>query len=427
MKKYRSRILDALLSKRLQAKGAVLIEGPKWCGKTTTAEQIAREKIMLARADVKESFKRLLEIDSEEALSGATPLLIDEWQTVPKLWDAVRYAVDQRGEMGQFILTGSAVPDKEAEAEREHSGVGRFAWVIMRPMTLFESGESNGTVSLGHLFSAPEKILEKNQLNLRGLAFLICRGGWPMSVGLDEEIALQQAFDYYDAVTKEDISKVDGVKRTSARVQRLMRAYSRHQGTQASIATLRDDLKNNDNESMDANTINSYLDSLRKIFVVEDMPAWNPNLRSKTAIRTADTRYFVDPSIATAALGLGPADLMNDLNTTGLLFETLCMRDLRVFAEALNGNVYHYRDKSGLECDAVVHLRNGQYGLIEIKLGGESLINDGAKSLNALAAQIDTTRMKSPSFKMILTATGDYAYRRPEDGIYVVPIGCLRE
>lgn len=247
-----------------------------------------------------------------------------------------------------------------------------------------------------------------------------------MAVGLPDEIALEQAFDYYDAVTKEDVSRVDGVKRASERVRRLMRSYARHQGTQASIATLREDLKNNDASSLDENTINSYLDALRKIFVIEDMPAWNPNLRSKTTIRTSDTRYFVDPSIATAALEIGPEDLMNDLNTMGLFFETLCVRDLRVFAESMNGKVYHYRDKSGLECDAVLHLRGGRYGLIEIKLGGQSLINDGAATLTALSNQIDTSKMKEPAFKMILTATGDYAYRRPEDGIYVVPIGCLR-
>ena len=390
MKNYKRRIMDSLLEKKLQAKGAVLIEGPKWCGKTTTAEKIAASKIMLAKPDIKEHFKSLLEIDTEAALAGEAPMLIDEWQTVPKLWDAVRYTVDHRHAMGQFILTGSAVPDKEAEKEREHSGTGRFAWLTMRPMTLFESGESNGSVSLGELFSTPEKILEKNNLKLSDIAFLICRGGWPIAVGLPEEAALEQAFDYYDAVTKEDVTKVDGVKRASERVQRLMRVYARHQGTQASVATLKEDLKNNDTITLDEDTITSYLDALRKIFVVEDMPAWNPNLRSKTAIRTTDTRYFVDPSIATAALGLGPADLMNDLNTMGFFFEAMCVRDLRVFAEALNGKVYHYRDKTGLECDAVVHLRNGQYGLIEIKLGGETLIKEGAETLTQLSDQIDT-------------------------------------
>lgn len=423
---YRHRIMDSLLAKKLQAKGAVLIEGPKWCGKTTTAEEMAASKVLLAKTDAKEQFKRLLEIDSDTALSSEAPMLIDEWQTVPKLWDAVRYTVDHRRKMGQFILTGSAVPDKDAEKEREHSGTGRFAWLTMRPMTLSESGESNGSVSLADLFTAPGKLLERNSLKLQDIAFLICRGGWPMAVGLPEEAALEQAFDYYDAVTKEDVTRVDGVKRASERVRRLMRAYARHQGTQASIATLREDLKNNDTATLDDDTIVSYLEALRKIFVVEDMPAWNPNLRSKTAIRTADTRYFVDPSIATAALGMGPADLVNDLNTMGFFFETMCVRDLRVYAEALNGKVYHYRDKSGLECDAVVHLRNGQYGLIEIKLGGQSLIDDGVRTLNSLAAQVDTSRMKAPAFKMVLTATGEYAYRRSEDGIYIVPVGCLK-
>lgn len=418
--------MDSLLAKKLQAKGAVLIEGPKWCGKTTTAEEIAVSKVLLAKTDAKEQFKRLLEIDSDTALSGEAPMLIDEWQTVPKLWDAVRYTVDHRRKMGQFILTGSAVPDKDAEKEREHSGTGRFAWLTMRPMTLSESGESNDSVSLADLFAAPEKLFGRNSLKLQDIAFLICRGGWPMAVGLPEEAALEQAFDYYDAVTKEDVTRVDGVKRASERVRRLMRAYARHQGTQASIATLREDLKNNDTATLDDDTIVSYLEALRKIFVVEDMPAWNPNLRSKTAIRTADTRYFVDPSIATAALGMGPADLVNDLNTMGFFFETMCVRDLRVYAEALNGKVYHYRDKSGLECDAVVHLRNGQYGLIEIKLGGQSLIDDGVRTLNSLAAQVDTSRMKAPAFKMVLTATGEYAYRRSEDGIYIVPVGCLK-
>ena len=425
MDKYKPRIIDTLLKKKLQAKGAVLIEGPKWCGKTTTAANFSATKVMLAKPNEKENFRNLLEIDSDMALSGDAPMLIDEWQTVPKLWDAVRCAVDERQKMGQFILTGSAVPNKEAESQREHSGTGRFAWLTMRPMSLWESGESSGAISLGNLFSSPDKILAKNKLKMQDIAYLICRGGWPMSVDLPKEVALEQAFDYYDAVTKEDVTRVDGVKRSSERVCRLMRAYARHQGTQASIATLKEDLQNNDATSLDDDTINSYIDALRKIFVIEDMPAWNPNLRSKTAIRTTDTRYFIDPSIATAALGLGPDDLIGDLNTLGLFFEAMCVRDLRVFAEVLNGKLYHFRDKSGLECDAVIHLRNGKYGLIEIKLGGETLINAGAETLNTLADKIDTNRMKSPSFKMILTAVGDFAYRR-SDGIYVVPIGVLK-
>lgn len=427
MSQYKRRIMDDLLAKKLQSKGAVLIEGPKWCGKTTTAEEVAATRQMLAKASVRENFKNLLEIDSDAALAGETPVLIDEWQTVPKLWDAVRYTVDHRRSFGQFILTGSAVPGKEAEKERLHSGTGRFAWLKMRPMSLFESGESNGKVSLGALFSAPQRILEKNDLQLQDIAFLICRGGWPVATTLSGESALEQALDYYEAVTKEDIVRVDGVKRSSAKVQRLLRAYARHQGTQVSVEVLREDVKNDEADTLDDKTIVSYLDALRKIFVIEDMAAWNPNLRSKAAIRTADTRYFIDPSIATAALRLGPSDLTNDLNTMGFLFETLCVRDLRVFSDALNGDVFHYRDKNGLECDAVVHLRNGQYGLIEIKLGGQSLVEEGARTLNRLVAQIDTTKMKEPAFKMVLTAVGEYAFRRPEDGVYVVPIGCLKQ
>lgn len=425
MKGYRPRILDGIVARKLQSKGAILIEGPKWCGKTTTAEKNAASKVLLARPDAKENFKQLLDIDMDAALAGRAPMLIDEWQTVPKLWDAVRYTVDVRRKPGQFILTGSAVPGKAADEEREHSGTGRFAWIAMRPMSLFESGESNGKVSLAALFNAPEKLLEKNNLKLKDIAFLLCRGGWPAAAGMPKEAALEQAFDYYDAVTKEDVTRVDGVKRASERVQHLMRSYARHQGAQVSLSSLRNDLLENDSASLDENTVHSYLEALRKIFVVEDTPAWNPNLRSRTAIRTSPTRYFVDPSIATAALGVGPADLMDDLKTTGFLFETLCVRDLRVFADALDGKVYHYRDKNGLECDAVVHLRGGRYGLIEIKLGGKSLIEEGAETLDRLSAKLDFSRMKAPAFKMVLTATGDFAYRRPEDGVYVVPIGCL--
>lgn len=298
----------------------------------------------------------------------------------------------------------------------------------MRPMSLWESGDSNGKISLKDLFSAPPSIAAENGNDLHRIAYLICRGGWPQAALLDsdEEIALDQAFDYYDSVVNADIQRVDGKERNPERVKLLMKSYARSQGTQTSLAEIVKDMVVNDQSSLDENTINSYLDALRKIFVVEDMPAWNPNLRSKTAIRSANTRYFVDPSIATAALSVGPNDLMNDLNTLGLLFETLCVRDLRVFAQALDGNVYHYRDKTGLECDTVVHLRNGDYGLIEIKIGGDKLIDEGAANLKKLAAKIDTTKMKDPSFLMILTAVGAFAYKR-EDGVYVVPIGCLKD
>lgn len=326
--------------------------------------------------------------------------------------------------MGQFILTGSAVPPSTEMIQ--HTGTGRFSWLKMRPMSLFESGESNGEISLKVLFSGETNLTAINKLELDDIAYLTCRGGWPGVVSLRREVALMQAFDYYDAVVKSDISRVDGVKRDEERVKRLMRSYARHQGTQASNEALRQDMLANDTETLDLDTVASYINALKKIFVIEDMVSWNPNLRSKTAIRSSDTRYFIDSSIATAAFGIGPEDLINDLETFGLFFETMCVRDLRVYADALDGSVYHYRDKNGLECDAVIHLRNGSYGFVEIKLGGDELIEHGAKTMKDLKNKIDTTKMKEPSFLMVLTGTGNYAYQRP-DGVYVVPIGCLRD
>ena len=336
----------------------------------------------------------------------------------------MRFEVDHRDELGRFILTGSAVPVSYEEIH--HTGTGRFSWILMRPMILFESLDSNGEVSLKELFEAPEQIDGENHLDLNKLAFLVCRGGWPRAVDLDDEIALEQAFDYYDAVVKSDISRADGINRNPERVKHLMRSYARNQGSQATNSVLKDDIAANDADSLDTDTVYSYITALKKIFVIEEMEAWNPNLRSKTAIRTSNTRYFVDPSIAAAALGLGPQDLIDDLNTFGLLFETMCIRDLRVFADALNGKVYHYRDKTELECDAVIHLRNGSYGLIEIKLGGDKLIEEGAENLKKLRDRIDTVKMKEPSFLLVIVGVGDYAYRRP-DGVYVVPIGCLKD
>lgn len=424
--KYKPRVIDSFLSRKLRSKGAVLIQGAKWCGKTSTAEQQAKSVIYMADPKFRDQYQLFVDTHPEMLLDGETPRLIDEWQQTPKLWDQIRFEVDHRKEMGQFILTGSAVPAKRNEIF--HSGTGRFAWLTMRPMSLWESGDSNGRVSLRELFNSPSTIAAINNVDLRKIAFLTCRGGWPQAslMSEDADIALDQAIDYYDAVVHSDIQRVDGVDRDPERVKRLMRSYARYQGSQSSFAEIYKDMVANEQSGLDENTISSYLNALRQIFVVEDMHAWNPNLRSKTAIRFADTRYFVDPSIATAALGLGPDDLMNDLETFGLLFETLCVRDLRVFSQVLDGEVYHYRDKTGLECDAVVHLRNGSYGLIEIKLGGDKLIEEGSKTLNALAAKIDTTRMKNPAFLMVLTAVGGFAYRRT-DGVYVVPIGCLKD
>lgn len=423
MKEYKKRIADELLERKLKGKGAVLIEGPKWCGKTTTAEQVSSSILYMATPEDKEQNIALAELNPSLLLKGETPRLIDEWQIAPKLWDAIRFEVDHRGEEGQFILTGSAVPADLKDVT--HTGTGRIARLTMRPMTLYESGESNGTVSLSELLSGNSKISGINELSLEDIAYLCCRGGWPRSIFMDKDIALDQAFDYYDAIVNSDISRVDNVDRNPERAKNLMRSYARNIGSQASNETLRNDMINNDSASLDTDTILSYINALKKIFVIEESLAWNPNLRSKTAIRTSETRYFIDPSIAVAALGLGPNDLINDLNTFGLIFETLCIRDLRVYAESINGSIYHYRDASELECDAVIHLRNGSYGLIEIKLGGDKLINEGAQNLIKMKNKIDTNKMKNPSFLMVLTATSKYAYQR-EDGVYVIPIGCLK-
>ena len=424
MKTYKKRIADDILKRKLEGKGAVLIEGPKWCGKTTTAEQVAASVLYMDDPEKKAQNITMAELSPKRLLAGETPRLIDEWQLAPKLWDAIRFEVDHRGEMGQFVLTGSAVPADTKEIA--HTGTGRFTWLIMRPMSLYESGDSTGQVSLRELFQGADDVVGESDIDLDRLAFLTCRGGWPQAIDMRDEIALDQAVDYYDAVVNSDINRADGVQKNPERVKRLMRSYARNQGTQIANTVIAEDVSGSGVISMSDETTARYIDALRKIFVVEDMPAWNPNLRSKAAIRTLDTRYFVDPSIAAAALGIGPEDLLNDLNTFGFIFETLGVRDLRVFADVLNGTVYHYRDKDGLECDAVVHLRNGAYGLIEIKLGGDRLIEEGAKSLLTLSGKLDTAKMKQPSFLMVLTGTGDYAYRRT-DGVFVVPIGCLKD
>ncbi len=419
---YRPRIADAMLARKLEGMGAVLIEGPKWCGKTTTAEQIAKSILYMDDPETKAQNLSMAELSPKRLLRGETPRLIDEWQLAPQLWDTIRFEVDHRHATGQFILTGSAVPASAKEIT--HSGTGRYSWLTMRPMSLYESGDSTGEVSLGALFGGQSAPDGDADLSLDRLAFLICRGGWPQAIGMRDEIALDQAINYYDGVVRSDINRADGVQKNTERVKRLMRSYARNQGAQVPNTVIAADITANES-SINEETVASYINALKMIFVIEDMPAWNPNLRSKTAIRSSDNRYYVDPSIATAALGIGPKDLVNDLNTMGLLFETMCVRDLRVYADSLDGSVYHYRDKDGLECDAVVHLRNGAYGLIEIKLGGQRLIDEGAASLHALSKKIDTTKMKAPSFLMVLTGVGDFAYQRA-DGVMVVPIGCLR-
>jgi predicted AAA+ superfamily ATPase len=420
---YKLRIADQLLLEQLEAAGAVLIQGPKWCGKTTTAAQAAKSVLYMDWPRELEKNLFLAEENPEALLEGDVPRLIDEWQLAPQLWDAARFTVDRRGKPGQFIFTGSAVPADKSKIH--HTGTGRFAWLTMRPMSLWESGESNGKVSLLRLFAGQRDVAIAPDHSLSDLSFMVCRGGWPSSLNMKRTAALRQAQNYVNAVCESDISRVDNTVRDATFARRLLRSYARHQGAQVPISTIYADLASSKEGSMSEETISSYITALKKIFVVEDMPAWSPNLRSKTAIRTSETRYFVDPSVATAALGMGPKDLENDLNTFGLMFETMAVRDLRVYAEALDGDVFHYRDKNGLECDAVIHLHNGSYGLVEIKLGGSKLEEEGASTLKELAKKIDTTRMKEPSFLMVLTGLGSYAYQR-KDGVMVVPIGCLK-
>ncbi len=424
MKTYYKRICDQILIDKLGAKGAVLIKGAKWCGKTTTAENIAKSVIYMEEPARKKQYLEMAEMNPAQLLQGEVPRLIDEWQLAPKLWDAVRFEVDRRDEFGQFILTGSAVPADFSEIS--HTGTGRITSLLMRPMSLYESGDSNGNVSLGDLFLKEQDVYGNDEHNLEDIAFLICRGGWPKSIGKSIKVALAQAPDYYDAVVESDISRVDDITRDAERARRIMRAYARSVSSEATITSILQDVRTDEQDSFSENTLRSYLSALRKIYVIEDNPAWNPNLRSKTAVRSSDTRYFVDPSVGTAALGAGPKDLINDLATMGLLFENLCVRDLRVYAEALNGKVYHYRDKSGLECDAVVHLKNGKYGLIEIKLGGDRLIEEGSQNLLKFRDRIDSEKMGEPAFMMVLCGVAPYAYKR-NDGVLVVPIGCLKD
>lgn len=423
MTEYLPRVAETLLADKLDAMGAVLIEGPKFCGKTTMASKHAKSILFMADPEAKDQNLAVAHANISRLLQGDTPRLIDEWQLVPQFWDAVRNEVDKRNDDGQFMLTGSAVPPNLEEIF--HSGTGRISRLKLRTMSLWESGDSTGDVSLSELFD--KQIVDgASDIGIDRLAFLTCRGGWPKAVlKKSEKVSLMQAVEYYDAVTNIDISRVDDVERNSELTRRLMRSYARNQGSQATVGTILADIASNESNNLSDNTIYSYLNALRKIFVIEDSAAWNPNLRSKSAIRTSDTRYFIDPSIATAALGMGPNDLLNDLKTFGLFFETLCVRDLRVYADALGGQVYHYRDKNGLECDAVIHLRNGSYGLVEVKLGGSVLIEEGAAALKKLASKIDTTKMKSPSFMMVLTGIGDYAYLR-KDGVIVVPVGSLK-
>ncbi len=424
MAKYKHRIADRTLERKVLGKGAVLIEGPKWCGKTTTAKQIAKSILDLGDSSVLMQSTQLIEISPQALLEGNTPRLIDEWQALPAIWDAIRSEVDRRGEPSQFILTGSSVLPEANETV--HSGTGRFAYVKMRTMSLYESGESTGSVSLADLFEGKTFGVLQNEMDMDELAFLTCRGGWPWATLISRNAALDQAFDYVDSVIQKDIQRVDKTKRNPDRARLLLRSYARNISQQISYSTIRKDMLSNDASTLDEDTVADYVKTLKRLFVIDDLTAWNPNIRSKAAIRTSDTRHFVDPSIGTAVLRLGPKDLTNDLQTFGLFFEDLVVRDLRVYAEALDGELYHYRDSNGLECNTVLHRHNGSYALLEIKIGGEERINEGAASLLALANNIDTDKMPAPSFMAVIIGVGKYAYQR-KDGVYVIPIGCLKD
>ena len=422
MSEYKKRIADEILRKRLGAIGAVLIEGPKWCGKTTTAMQQANSILFMQDSSNAAMINQMADIGPKLLLEGDTPRLLDEWQVAPELWDAVRFEVDMRNSPGQFILTGSAVPMLKSTA---HTGTGRIWRMTMRPMSLYESGDSTGEVSLEALFLGKFNDVVKNKLDFDDISYLICRGGWPMAMQQTKEDALMNAYAYYDGVVNSDLSRADGVLRNPQNVDLLLRSYARMIGSQSTLTNIRADMKIVDEQELDINTVRSYIETLKKIFVVEELSGWNPNIRSKNAIRTSPTRYFVDPSIAVAALNLGPGNLANDLNTMGFFFENMCIRDLRVYADGLNGSLYKYRDKYGLECDAVLTLRNGQYALIEIKLGGTKAVEEGAEALNKLEKLITEKGYNPPTFKMIITGNNPYGYRR-KDGIYQIPIGCLK-
>ena len=420
--KYMKRIADHILQERLASSGAVLVEGPKWCGKTRTALENSKSHLFMQDPDKAISYLKAADTKPSLLLQGDTPRLLDEWQTAPVLWDAVRFMIDQRGKPGQFILTGSAVPKDNIA---QHTGTGRISRLLMRPMSLYESMESNGSVSLKALFEGETEIDNFSTLTIEQIAFAIVRGGWPASIGESEKIALRHAIDYVEAIINADVSRVDGIEKNPVRVRALLRSLSRNISTMATIKTIHDDIAMGDaDESISEKTISQYMGALDRIFVTENLPAWNPALRSKTAIRTSPKRQFVDPSIATAVMRLTSSRLLEDFNYFGFLFESLCDRDLRIYAEANDGQIFHYRDASGLEADAVIALNDGRWAAVEVKLGSKE-IEDAAVHLLKLKDKVNTMKMREPSFLMILTGT-EIAYRR-EDGVFVVPLGCLKD
>lgn len=424
--KYVQRIIDKEIERKLSVMGAIIIKGPKWCGKTTSGRRVSKSIIEMQNPEMAENYMELVLTKPSLLLEGEKPKLIDEWQIAPSIWNAVRYDVDKTGEKGQYILTGSATPNDEDD-KYLHSGVGRFAIINMKPFTLYESKESNGKISLRDVFDKKINIDGiKAELTYEKLAYVLCRGGWPASLDLSEENSLEIAKSYIDVLCESDISKVDNVSRNPRLARTILRAYARQVSTIDSDKTLYEDIMANFAE-VSERTIIDYLHALERLHIIEEIDSWNPNIRSKTAIRASKKKTMVDPSLAFAALGISPKDVMLDVNTFGLLFENLVDRDLSVYVNSIGGYIEHYRDRYGLECDSVLHLNDGRYGLIEVKLGGMKGIKEGEEHLLKLKKLIEeNSKMRKPEFLMIITGFTDIAYTT-KDGILIVPIGCLKD
>lgn len=425
---YRPRICDEILQSKLRRSGAVLITGPKWCGKTWTGLKASNSVIYLQDPDKRSSYLKMAQTLPSYLLRGEKPRLIDEWQTAPILWDAVRFEVDKSHLKGQFILTGSVVvPDNDELAEEErryHSGTGRISKLKMRPMSLYESGESSGEISLKQLFDGNiSDINTQGKLTIEEYAYAICRGGWPESLYMDSsEDALQIARDYIESVCDFELRELTGERRNPERMRAILKSLSRNISTLTTDTTIMEDVRAND-VSITNKTLSGYLKWLENLYLIEDIKAWQPSLRSKTGIRTSDKRQFVDPSLAAAILHVSPESLLDDFNYYGFLFESLCARDLRVYSEPLSGTIKHFRDNSGLEVDMIITLADGRWAAVEIKLGSRE-IEKGAQNLISLSGKIDETKGPKPSFLMILTG-GEFAYKR-DDGVLVVPLSCLK-
>lgn len=422
MDNYYKRYIEKTIEKALKTSGAILVAGPKFCGKTTTCMKYQKSFYKL---NTRQSIE-LASLNAESVLNGEKPRLIDEWQKVPDIWNQVKNNLDEKYEFGKFILTGSSTPADKTQIH--HSGAGRIVSLNMRPMSLFESKDSEGKISLSELFlgNQPDVFEENKAFKLDEAARLLCRGGWPISVVSPQEYAIDITKNYYNGLFVFEDSDNEKFRNLKSEIFRMvLRSYARNISTEASLQTIIEDVRQTNERSFDPKTFALYREALSDLYILEDMNAWNPNIRSKTSIRSTPTRHFVDPSIACGALGIGPQDLMKDLRSFGYFFEDMAVRDLRIYSDTIGGTVRHFRDNAGLECDAVVHLENGQWAAIEIKLGGDSLIEEGAKSLNKLKSKIENkSSLSSPVFLMVLTASGPM-YRR-KDGVYVVPINMLR-